>query len=226
MIKLKHITVFAGHYGSGKTQIAINYALWLREQFDKVALVDLDVVNAYFRSADAAALMKSRGIQLIASQFAGSNVDAPSIPPDVSAIFDQPDLHAVVDLGGDERGALALGRYAERFEGQGADILMVINRFRMRTGTDRSVLEMKREIEAAAKVNFTGIVNNSNLGWQTEARDIIESEHSYSKPVSEMIGLPLEMTSVRDDMYDDVIGWVTNPFALSIFSKEQWTLGN
>ncbi|GHV33485.1 hypothetical protein FACS18949_07540 [Clostridia bacterium] len=222
----KQITVFAGHYGSGKTQLAINYALWLRERFDRVALVDLDVVNTYFRAADAAALMKRRDIQMIASQFAGSNVDAPSIPPDVNAIFEQPDLYAVVDLGGDERGALALGRYAERFADISFDILMVINRFRIQTSTEKSVLEMKREIEAAAKVNFTGIVNNSNLAWHSDGRDIIESEASYAKPVSEMIGLPLNMTSVRDDLYDEVVGWVTNPFALSLFSKTQWAINN
>lgn len=220
----KRVTVFAGHYGSGKTQLAINYALWLRERVAKVALVDLDIVNTYFRSADAAEVLKNRDIKLIASAFAGSNVDAPSIPPDVNVIFDSDEYHAVIDLGGDERGALALGRYADRFGALDADVLMVVNRFRLQTYNEQSAVAMRAAIEEAAKVRFNGLVNNSNLAWQTEARDIISSETSYSQPMAEMMGLPLKMTSVRDDLYDDVVGWVTKPFALSIFSKEQWSV--
>ena len=108
----KRITVFAGHYGSGKTNIAVNYALKLRKEFDRVDIADLDIVNPYFRTKDSEKQLEKRGIHLISSEYANSNVDVPAMPSEAYAIIDDTSLRAVIDVGGDDRGALALGRYA------------------------------------------------------------------------------------------------------------------
>lgn len=215
------ITVILGHYGSGKTQIAINRALFLAERHKEVILADLDIVNPYFRTSDSEELLKSRGVRLIASQYAGSNADLPSMPSAAQAVFDNPDVYSVLDVGGDDRGALALGRYAAKLGG--ASIWLVINRFRPQTADVGGTLEIMREIETAAHVKVNGLINNSNLGMETTANDILSSEE-YSEKVSGACGIPIVMTTVCGKLYDEVSPFVKKPFKLEIFTKKAWRL--
>ena len=125
----KRITLFAGHYGSGKTNIAVNYALHLKESYDKISIADLDIVNPYFRTKDSEGYLESRGIHLISSEYANSNVDVPALPAEAYAIIDDETVHAVIDVGGDDRGALALGRYSPSILKQNDyEMLLVINK--------------------------------------------------------------------------------------------------
>ncbi|MCL1820028.1 MAG: hypothetical protein FWG36_05145 [Oscillospiraceae bacterium] len=215
------IRIILGHYGSGKTQIAVNLSLELAKTNKKVILADLDIVNPYFRTSDSAELLETHGIRLIASDFGGNNLDLPSIPPAVQSAFDDPEAVTVMDVGGDDRGALALGRYADKLGD--ADILMVINRFRPQTATVEGTLEIMREIEAAAHVKIHGFINNSNLGAETTANDVISSV-KYAKSVSEASGLPLVMHTVCDRLYNEVNGKVESLFRLEIFSKKAWRI--
>ena len=127
-LRYKRISVFVGHYGSGKTNIALNYALMLKEKEEKVSIADLDIVNPYFRTQDRKEMLKNADIKLISSEFAGSNVDLPALPPDVYSLFDNKDTFGVLDVGGDDRGALALGRYTEGITKENDyDVFFVIN---------------------------------------------------------------------------------------------------
>ena len=110
-MNLKRITLFAGHYGSGKTNIAINYALRLKKYEKNVSIADLDIVNPYFRTKDSIEILSDNGIKLISSEYANTNVDLPALPPEIYSVVENSDTFAVIDVGGDDRGALALGRY-------------------------------------------------------------------------------------------------------------------
>ena len=218
----KRITLFAGHYGSGKTNIAVNYALHLKETFDRVSIADLDIVNPYFRTKDSEGFLESRGIHLISSEYANSNVDVPALPAEAYAIIDDESVYAVIDVGGDDRGALALGRYAPSILKQNDyEMLLVINKFRPLTPDCASTVAVMHEIEAAAGMKFTGIVNNSNLGDETTADDVIGSV-AYAKAISEASGLPIKMTTVKEDLYESVKDKVSDCFPIRLYVRQSW----
>ena len=172
----KRITLFAGHYGSGKTNIAVNYALQLRKEGKEVTIADLDIVNPYFRTKDSEQELSQAGIKLISSAFASSNVDLPALPQEVYSIVDNNSGYAVMDIGGDDRGAYALGRYADSIKKENNyEMFMVINMYRPLTRDVESTLEVMAEIEQACSMKFTAIVNNSNIGMETTAQDVIDS---------------------------------------------------
>ena len=214
--KYKRITLLSGHYGSGKTNIAVNMALDLKKQYDKVAVADLDIVNPYFRTKDSMEDFKQNGIRLIVSEYANSNLDIPALPDDMYAITDDRQLKTIIDVGGDDRGALALGRIAPQIiKENDYDMLMVINRFRPLTPDAESTLEVMREIELAGGIKFTGLINNSNLGAQTEKEDVLSSV-KYANEVSAFSGLPVVLTTVEEKLYNNLSGEIENLFALKL----------
>ena len=214
--KYKRITLLSGHYGSGKTNIAVNMALDLKKQYDKVAVADLDIVNPYLRTKDSMEDFKQNGIRLIVSEYANSNLDIPALPDDMYAITDDRQLKTIIDVGGDDRGALALGRIAPQIiKENDYDMLMVINRFRPLTPDAESTLEVMREIELAGGIKFTGLINNSNLGAQTEKEDVLSSV-KYANEVSALSGLPVVLTTVEERLYNNLSGEIENLFALKL----------
>ena len=216
---MKRITLFAGHYGSGKTNIAVNYAKYLREQGNDVVIADLDIVNPYFRTKDSQADLEAAGIRLISSKYANSNVDLPALPSEIYGIFEDKSSLAVLDVGGDDRGALALGRYTPLIKAEGDyEMLLVINRYRPLTRTADDCIEIMHEVEAAGGLKFTGLVNNSNLGAETVAQDIIDSV-DYAKEVSEKTGLPVRMTAVEKELALELEGKIENLFPLTLQEK-------
>ncbi len=224
MLKPCRITLFAGHYGSGKTNLAVNYALYVKEHQNEVAIVDLDIVNPYFRSKDSEALLNEKGILFISSAYANSNVDVPSFPAQANMIFDNPALYSVVDVGGDDRGAYALGRYAAKLKAeQSAAMLLVINRYRPLTADPDGAYTIMREIETAAGILFTGIVNNSNLGGETAPEHILDSL-DYADEISQRTNLPILFTSVRADLVKPLEGKVENLFPIDIMHKSKWNV--
>ena len=195
----KRLTLFAGHYGSGKTNIALNYAFNLRKQGFDTVIADIDTVNPYFRTKDSAKELEDAGIELIASEFAGSNVDLPALPAAMYDIIFQSNKHAVIDIGGDDRGAFALGRYTpEILRENNYNMLMVINMYRPLTSTPEDTIEILKEIESASGIPFNGLVNNSNLGPSTDVETIAASL-PYAKKVSELSGLPIVATGCPDN---------------------------
>ena len=212
----KRLTILCGHYGSGKTNIAVNMALDLRSKRDRVAIADLDIVNPYFRSKDSEDEFKQHDIRLICSEFASSNVDLPSMPADLYAITDDRELSVILDIGGDDRGAYALGRLRDAIKNENDyEMLMVVNRFRPLTPDAPSTVEVMREIEAACGIPFTGIINNSNLAAETDASAVLGSV-KYAEEVSELSGLPVVLTTVEERLYDDLKDKISPLFRLHL----------
>lgn len=216
---MKRITIFAGHYGSGKTNIAVNYALSLAREDKKVTIADLDIVNPYYRTKDSSEILAKNGIELISSPYANTNVDVPALPAEAYRVTDDLSRYAIIDVGGDDRGALAMGRYAPKIlEENNFEMLAVINCFRPLTKDPESTLEVMREIETACKMPFTGIVNNSNLGPDTAKEDVISSL-DYASEVSRLSGLPIVMTTVLKGLYDGLKDEVPSAFPIEIYVK-------
>ncbi len=216
---MKRITIFAGHYGSGKTNIAVNYALSLARDGKDVTIADLDIVNPYYRTKDSSEVLAENKIELISSPYANTNVDVPALPAEAYRVTDDRSRYAIIDVGGDDRGALAMGRYAPKIlEEDNFEMLAVINCFRPLTKDAESTLEVIREIETACKMRFSGIVNNSNLGALTTKEDILASL-DYANEVSRISGLPIVMTTVLKVLYDEVKEEIPNAFPIEIYVK-------
>ena len=218
-MSFRRVTLLCGHYGSGKTNIAVNLALKLREEEKRVAVADLDIVNPYFRTKDSGEDFAHAGIRLISSAFANTNLDLPAMPQDLYAITDDHSLHVIVDVGGDDRGALALGRLAPALlQENDYEMLLVVNRFRPLSRDAQSTIEIKQEIEAACGIPFTGVVNNSNLGAETTA-DVVRSSLAYGNEVAALSGLPLRYTTVEASLYPELKGEIPNLFPLHLQKK-------
>lgn len=196
----KRITLFAGHYGSGKTNIAVNYALHLAKEGKKVCIGDLDIVNPYFRTKDSEDELAKAGVELISPQFANTNVDLPALPAEAYRLVEDKSIYAIMDIGGDDRGAYALGRYTPSILAENNyRMAFVANCYRPLTRTPEEALEVMREIEAACGIRFTCIINNSNLGEETNPETIRASE-TYIQKLSQLSGLPLWITTAREDV--------------------------
>ena len=187
----KRLTLFAGHYGSGKTNIAVNYAMLLADEGKKVCIADLDIVNPYFRTKDSEAELTEKGIDLISPRYANSNVDLPALPAESYRLVQDRSVFGVMDIGGDDRGAYALGRFADAIKAEGNyRMAFVINKYRPLTSTVEDTVEIMNEIEAACGIKFTCIVNNSHIGSETTREVVLESV-TYAEAVSLATGLPV-----------------------------------
>ena len=217
----KRVLLLCGHYGSGKTNIAVNLAQQIKREYPTVTLADLDIVNPYFRSKDSAPELEEAGIRLICSRYANSNLDIPALPPDLYALTDDYQMRAIIDVGGDDRGALVLGRLAPAILSENDyEMLMVINCYRPLTRDAASTIEVMREIEAAGGIRFTALINNSNLGAETTAEDVLASV-GYAKEVAAMSNLPLVMTTADERLQDELKGKIPNLFPLKLQKKIQ-----
>lgn len=218
-MEYKRLTLFAGHYGSGKTNIAVNYALKIKADGHSTVIADMDIVNPYFRTKDSEKELNEAGIRLISSEYASSNVDLPSLPQDLYNVIDDKSNYAVLDIGGDDRGAYALGRYAQSIlKENDYEMFMVINKFRPLTKDVQSTLEVMNEIQTACGMKFTAIVNNSNLGDETTAEDVLGSL-GYADAVAEAAGLPIKLTTVDEKLYDELKNKVNGLFPLTLQRK-------
>lgn len=187
------LVIFIGAYGSGKSETAINSAIYMSKQAEskgkKMILADLDVINPFYRSSDARKVLEGNGIQLITSQFANTNVEAPSVPPEVMSVFDEPDIRAVLDIGGEDMGARIVAALKNRITSADHELLMVINTKRPFTSTVLQVIRMKTELEEACGIAITGLVNNTNLLDASTPLDIHGSDELI-REVSEISGIP------------------------------------
>ena len=202
---MKRLTLFCGHYGSGKTNLAVNYALHLRSKGLEVSLADLDIVNPYFRSKDSTEVLEAAGVKVIALPFANSSVDLPSLPSSAYSLVQDRSRYAVLDIGGDDRGAYALGRFVPYIlEENDFDMLYVVNFYRPLTTTPEEAFGVMKEIEGACGLAFTGIVNNSNLGAETTIESI-EATYGKVQELCKLTGLPLVATTAEKSIATDIM---------------------
>lgn len=203
----KRLTLFAGHYGSGKTNIAVNYAMLLAEEGKKVCIADLDIVNPYFRTKDSESELLQKGITLICSKYANSNVDLPAIPAESYRLVQDKSCFGVIDIGGDDRGAYALGRFADAIKAEGDyRMAFVLNRYRPLTSTVSDAIEIMREIEAASGIKFNCIVNNSNIGSETTA-DTVRESMAFAEKLSAKTGLPIWLHTAEKRVAEELSGF-------------------
>lgn len=217
-MNFKKLMIITGHYGSGKTNVSVNLALEAAKSGKKCTVIDLDIVNPYFRTADFEDLFSKNGITLKAPMYANSNLDIPALNISVKSILDGSDC-VIIDVGGDDEGAKALGRYAKVIsECEDREMLYVINKCRYLTKEPEEALELMREIETASTLKCTGIINNTNLGSET-TEEIVLGSAEYAKKVSEAAGLPIAYTTAKGEFLDKV---TDNPFPIDIYVKTLW----
>ena len=200
----KRLTLFAGHYGSGKTNIAVNYALHLAKEGKKVCIADLDIVNPYFRTKDSERELSEAGIDLVSPQYANSNVDLPALPAESYRLVQDKSVYGIMDIGGDDRGAYALGRFVGAIKAENDyRMAFVVNCYRPLTSTVEDTVEIMKEIEAACGLCFNCIVNNSNLGAETSAETVLDSVDFVNR-LSDVTGLPVWMTTVEESVAEGI----------------------
>lgn len=210
----KRLTLFAGHYGSGKTNIAVNYALYLAKEGKKVCIADLDIVNPYFRTKDSESELREAGISLISPRYANTNVDLPALPAESYRLVQDRSTFGIMDIGGDDRGAYALGRFAAAIkEENDYRMAFVVNCHRPLTSTVDDTLEIMREIEAACGLKFNCIVNNSNLGSETTAETVLHSM-DFVKELSRRSGLEIWMHTAEASVAQELSGIDVLPMTL------------
>lgn len=196
-----NICVVTGHFGAGKTNFAVNLALGERARGREVTLIDLDIVNPYFRAADNRAELEAAGVRCVIPEFANTNVDIPTLPPDIYSaleVYEKPtDRLTIIDVGGDN-GAVALGMYRRWFEEYGYDMLYCANCYRPLTETAADALESLREVEDCSRMKVTGIVNTSNLGDETTPDDI-RGSIAFADELAELAGVPVICTAVMNE---------------------------
>lgn len=219
---MKKITVITGHYGSGKTNLSVNLAVKAAQEGKDVTVVDLDLVNPYFRTADFRGMFEDMGIRLIAPDFANSNLDVPSIQFDIEQLA-QNDGCLIIDVGGDDAGAFALGRFAASLNSYGdqLDMLYVINQRRYLTEGYEQAVSLMLEIEKAARMRHTAIVNNTNLGCETTA-EIISISGDFAEKTAKAAGLPVLFTTCPEELCE--LMDIPDIFPVKVYVKPLWEM--
>jgi Ni2+-binding GTPase involved in maturation of urease and hydrogenase len=190
----RRINIFTGHFGSGKTEVAVNYALKLAEADFKTAIVDFDIINPYFRTADAKETLENKNIRVLLPRFANTNVDIPAIPAEVYSLFQDKTYKVVLDVGGEDLGAKAVSRFKEEITSDDYEMFFVINTKRGMTDTPEKIYEMIAIIEDSANIKVTKLVNNSNLLEDTTPEIILQGNEIISE-VSSKTGIPIAFTA-------------------------------
>jgi len=224
MLNDKRIRVIIGHYGSGKSEFSVNYAVKLAEMGRKVALADLDIVNMYFRSREKAKEMESLGIKVIGSQINAPAIEVPSISAEVYTPLQDERYDIILDVGGDQVGARALGRYVDYFKEGKYDMFFVLNANRPETQTLEKTLEYMIKIQDVSRAKITGIVNNTHLLKSTTVEDVLKGQ-KLALEVQEKTGIKLRYISVLENVVPtlpkDLEGEV---FPIKLFMRDDWML--
>jgi hypothetical protein len=190
----KRISIFTGHFGSGKSEVAVNYAMKLAQNNKKVAIVDLDIVNPFFRTADVKNQLEDKGITVITPVYANTNIDVPALPPDINRVFEEKEFKVVFDVGGEDLGARVLSRYKEEIIIDDYEMFCVVNIRRPMTNTPDKIEEMIQSIEFSSRLKVSMLINNTNyLGDSTI--ELLHSGKEMIKKVSEKINIPIGITS-------------------------------
>ena len=224
MLDDNRLRFIVGHYGSGKTEFSVNYAVKLAKMNKKVALVDLDVVNLYFRSREKTEVLEKLEIKVIGSSLKASAVDIPAVSAEVVTPMQDSSYDAVIDVGGDSVGARTLGRYNEYFVENNYDMFFVLNANRPETQTVEKAIEYLKEIEDTARAKVTGIINNTHMLKSTKVEDVIMGQELATK-VSQKLNIPIKYISVIEsiakELPKDLEGEI---FPMTLYMREEWML--
>lgn len=190
----KRINIFTGHFGSGKTEVAANYAMQLARMCFDTVIVDLDIVNPYFRTADIREKFIEAHVKTIIPVFANTNVDIPALPAEISSVFENKNYAAVLDVGGDDLGARVLSRYRDEIMPENHEIFFVINTRREMTDSIEKIINIIAEIENSSRLKVTALVNNTNLLGETSIKDLLQGQ-SIIQEASDTLEIPISFVS-------------------------------
>ena len=216
------IHVHMGHYGSGKTELSLNLALRWAAEGHKTALVDLDIVNPFFRSGEQRALMESHGIKLIAPLFVNTTVDIPALPAEVSAIFTGVYFPAIIDVGGDPAGATALSRYHSELMKADLWVRCVVNTRRPFTASAQEIVQMARDMEERGRIKINALINNTNLSMESTAVLVAKGAEPV-REAAKIMGIPMEFTMARRDLCPELqaLG-ISDVEPMDIYTRPEW----
>lgn len=227
---IRPLTVVVGHYGAGKTNLALNLSLDLVKIPSKVQLVDLDVVNPYFRSSDYQELLEEEGIEVVAPNFAHTTLDTPSLSGRVNTVIaqaadSQHDGYLIIDAGGDDVGATALGRFSHEISAQSYEMWYVVNAYRNITQDINEAVTILREIEHKSGLKATGVINNSHLQNETTAQTVLDSQ-DFAETIARKLELPLMCTTLPNTVEDAdrVLGSIENVYPIKRYVRTSWDM--
>ena len=221
----KRIRLFIGHYGSGNSEVSINYVTKLREQVEgEVALADLDVVNVYFRSREKKDLMKDLGITPIDSSINTTTLDLPAVSAEIMRPLNDKSVNYVIDVGGDNVGGKVVGRFANQFNSNDYDMFYVVNANREKTQTAKEVLQYIDAIEATSKLKVTGLINNTHMLKETTVEDVLKGQY-VAREVSKIRNIPIKyiscLESIVDKLPKDLEGDI---LPMKLYLREEWMM--
>lgn len=200
---MKRINIITGNYGSGKTEIAINMALKLKEEHQNVVICDMDIVNPYFRTNDARTMLEEQGIRVISPDYASTNIDIPVLPGDILSVFTNKDCYAVLDLGGDDDGAVALGQFFRYLKDEDYEMYFVLNALRPDTSNIEDIKELAANIEYMSRAKITGVINNTNLSYLSESHHLKESL-AFAEDAAKALGVEVKYITGTKEMLRDI----------------------
>lgn len=211
----QQIHIFTGHYGSGKTEVSLNFAIKAANAGEKVTIIDLDTVNPYFRTNDARAILQEHGIEVIASEFASTNLEMPTVPAEVLGAFDREGV-VIFDVGGDDEGAYALGQYFAFFENTDYKMHLVVNAKRPLCATSEEMVQMARDIQRASRLKFTDIFNNTNVAKATDENTLMSDIDEIQKAADEL-GIEIAMHCGKENALKNIES--NKAFEMNIYIK-------
>ena len=214
----ERVTVICGHYGTGKTNLSINLAMDCARSGESVTLVDMDIVNPYFRSADYSDMLTKEGIRVIGPNFANTNLDTPSLPGSVRTAIEDGE-RVIIDVGGDDAGTTALAVYSRQLQSADPDVLYVVNMYRSMTTSPDEAVSILGDIERTAHLKATGVVNNSHLKQLTTA-ETVDASLEFADSVCGATGLPLRFTTVPRGISPS--RKVENLYPIDVYVRAPW----
>ena len=216
---MNRITIFVGEFGSGKTELSMNYSIYLKKHGYLSAIVDMDLVKPYFRTRENASLLEEKGIKVVAPDKNLSNADLPILPSELTRILNDEAYHVVMDVGGGES-AVVLGQFRKRLEELNPQVIMVVNTCRPFTSTRDGILSSLKRIEGVSGLTVTGFVSNTNIGQETSAQHVTEG-YKLLSAVAQEVQLPLLFTVIPEWLLED-IKLEAPVFVLQPFTRYPW----
>lgn len=212
------VTAVTGHYGCGKTELAINLALNQLGKGLPVYLADLDIVNPYFCTRERKQLLEERGINVIVS-LGGMQIDIPALPAQINTMF-EPNVCGIMDVGGDPVGARVLARYEKQFCAAPYELIFVLNFNRPEVSTVQRAMDYINMVQASSRLNITALANNTHLLNETAAEDVLRGAE-LANEVSAKTALPLKFNCVKKSLIPQVSN-LKNLLPIEIFMNKPW----